>query len=151
MSDAIWSKSSSRLRDIFNHEVHHHNRSWFAFIWVAAAATIVISPQFFLGNASGHDIQFHLASWMEVVQQWHQGNVYPRWAEWANFGFGEPRFIFYPPASWLLGAVLGLILPWRMVPGAFIWVALVIAGAVSYTHLSLRAAARLRNRSSPIG
>jgi hypothetical protein len=129
MSDAIWSKSSSRLRDIFNHEVHHHNRSWFAFIWVAAAATIVISPQFFLGNASGHDIQFHLASWMEVVQQWHQGNVYPRWAEWANFGFGEPRFIFYPPASWLLGAVLGLILPWRMVPGAFIWVALVIAGA----------------------
>ena len=129
MSDAIWSKSSGRLRDIFNHEVHHHDRSWRALIWIAAAATIVISPQFFLGNASGHDIQFHLASWMEVVQQWHQGIFYPRWAEWANFGFGEPRFIFYPPASWLLGAVLGLILPWRMVPGAFIWVALVIAGA----------------------
>ncbi len=129
MSDAIWSNSSSRLRDIFDHEVHHHDRSWRALIWVAAAATLVISPQFFLGNASGHDIQFHLASWMEVVQQWHQGIFYPRWAEWANFGFGEPRFIFYPPASWLLGAVLGLILPWRMVPGAFIWVALVIAGA----------------------
>jgi hypothetical protein len=129
MSDAIWSNRPSRLRDIFDHEVHNHNRSWFAFIWVAAAATIVISPQFFLGNASGHDIQFHLASWMEVVQQWRQGILYPRWAEWANFGFGEPRFLFYPPLSWLLGAVLGLILPWRMVPGAFIWVALVIAGA----------------------
>jgi hypothetical protein len=129
MSDAIWSNRPSRLRDIFDHEVHNHNRSWFAFIWVAAAATIVISPQFFLGNASGHDIQFHLASWMEVVQQWRQGILYPRWAEWANFGFGEPRFLFYPPLSWLLGAVLGLILPWRMVPGAFIGVALVIAGA----------------------
>jgi hypothetical protein len=101
--------------------------------WTLAAivltALILISPTFFFGQISGNDFNFHIASWMEVVHQWHQGVIYPSWAAGAYDGFGEPRFIFYPPTSWLLGAGLGAVLPWNIVPDVFLFLILVLAGA----------------------
>lgn len=71
-------------------------------------------------------------SWMDALSQWHQGIVFPRWAASAHWGYGEPRFLFYPPISWMLGAAFGLVLPWKVVPGMYCWLALTLAGAAMY-------------------
>ena len=95
---------------------------------IALTTFAVIAPMFWLGIPSGHDFEFHVNSWMEVLQQWRQGIVYPRWAAAAHYGYGEARFVFYPPASWALGAALGAVLPWKLVPGAYSWLVLTFSG-----------------------
>src|SRR5207253_3288424 len=95
---------------------------------IVATAIAVVVPWLFLGIPSGHDFEFHVNSWMEVLGQWKQGITYPRWAALAHFGYGDARFIFYPPFSWLLGALLGAVLPWKLVPAALVFVAVALSG-----------------------
>ena len=99
---------------------------------IGGLCLVALAPFLWLGIPSGHDFEFHMYSWMEVLGQWKHGIVYPRWAALAHWGYGEARFLFYPPASWTLGAALGSILPWQVVPGAYCWVALTLAGAAMY-------------------
>ena len=102
---------------------------WGPLASIAAAAFAAEVPFFFLGTPSGHDVEFHLYSWLEVLSQWKHGIAYPRWAALAHFAYGEPRFIFYPPASWTLGALLSAIFPWVVVSDIYVWLVLVAAGA----------------------
>jgi len=97
-------------------------------VWIAAAAAAALLPFLWLGIPSGHDFEFHLNSWVEVLDHWRQGVLYPHWAGLAHYGYGEARFIFYPPLSWTLGAALGSFLPWPWVPAAYLWIALVLSG-----------------------
>src|ERR1700728_4881252 len=95
---------------------------------IAATAFAVEIPFFFFGTPSGHDVEFHLYSWLEVLAQWKHGICYPRWASLAHFAYGETRFVFYPPASWTLGAMLSAIFPWTVTASIYIWIVLVAAG-----------------------
>ncbi len=95
---------------------------------IMAAALAVVIPFFFLGIPSGHDFEFHMNSWMEAVNHWHQGIWWPSWAALAHYGYGEPRFVFYPPLSWMLGGLLGELLPWKIVPATYIWICLTSSG-----------------------
>ncbi len=105
---------------------------WTPLSAIAAAAFAVELPFFWLGTPSGHDVEFHLYTWLEVLAHWKQGVIYPNWASLAHFGYGEPRFVFYPPASWTLGAVIAEIFPWTMASRIFIWIVLVLAGAAMF-------------------
>jgi hypothetical protein len=105
-----------------------------ALIFLAAA--VAVAPQMLRGNSCGHDFDFHLVSWLDCLNSWRHGIPYPHWAASTNFGAGEPRFIFYPPLTWMLGAALGLVLPWTLVPIALTF--LLLAG----TGLATRALTR---------
>jgi hypothetical protein len=103
---------------------------------VLLAAAIAVAPQLVRGNSCGHDFDFHLVSWFDCFNSWRHGTLYPHWTPSANFGAGEPRFVFYPPLTWMLGAALSLVLPWQFVPIALTF--LLLAG----TGLATRALAR---------
>lgn len=108
---------------------------WLPLLVISATAFAAEIPFFFFGTPSGHDVEFHLYSWLEVLSQWKQGIVYPRWAAMAHFGYGEPRFVFYPPASWALGAALSALFPWTFAVDIYIWMVLVAAGVSMFALL----------------
>ena len=113
-----------------------HWRHWIGPVVVLLAAALAVAPQLALGNSCGHDFDFHLVSWFDALNGWRHGIVYPHWAASANYGAGEARFVFYSPLTWMLGAALGAVLPWTMVPIAMTF--LLLAG----TGLATRALAR---------
>ena len=99
-------------------------------VWagILGAATLVVAPWLLRGYTAGHDTAFHINWWLEVAKHFREGAFHPRWAELAYRGYGEPAFVFYPPLSLYLGAVLTLLLPFRMALGAYVWLVLVLAG-----------------------
>ncbi len=103
---------------------------------IPLVALFAVLPMLLRGPSCGHDFDFHLLSWLEAATQFAHGAV-PHWAFTPAYNAGEPRFLFYPPISWTLGGLLGLILPWPLVPAAFTWIALTCSG-LSFFSLARR-------------
>jgi hypothetical protein len=101
----------------------------------ALAALLAVLPLILYGYSCGHDFDFHLRSWMEASAQWHAGILKPSWAFHAAFNTGEPRLLFYPPFSWMTGALLTTILPWISVSTAFTWLVLFLSGITMHRLL----------------
>jgi hypothetical protein len=99
-------------------------------------AAVAVSPQCLRGISCGHDFDFHLVSWFDALSAWRLGIPYPHWTPSANFNAGEPRFVFYPPLTWMTGAALGFLLPWQFVPVALSFLIFAAMG------LAVRALAR---------
>lgn len=95
-------------------------------IFLATAAAGVL-PFVFWGTLIGHDTLFAASTWIEAAHQWRHGVLWPQWAAGAGFGAGEPRLLFYPPLSWILGGLLFLTLPSRSILGVFGFSALWLA------------------------
>ena len=107
-------------------------RTRLPYILIPLAAFIAILPLIVQGCSCGHDFDFHILNWLEAARQFTHGSLHPHWAYTPAFNSGEPRFVFYPPLSWTLGAILGLILPWTWTPIAYTWLALTAAGLSLY-------------------
>ena len=103
-------------------------RARLPYLLIPLAALIAIAPLLLNGCSCGHDFDFHLLNWFEAAHQFAHGNLHPHWAYTAAFNAGEPRFVFYPPLSWTIGAILGLLFPWPWTPILYTWLALTAAG-----------------------
>ena len=99
-----------------------------AYLLIPFTVLLVLHPLLIHGPSAGQDLAFHLQSWLDAAQQLRHGTLYPHWDITAAWNAGEPRFLFYPPLSWMLGAVLTLIFPITLCPTIFIAIALLTAG-----------------------
>ncbi len=95
---------------------------------ILLAAAVATAPILLHGSFCGDDFEFHAVSWFDVQQSWIHGVPYPHWMLSANYNAGEPRFMFYPPLTWMLGAALGFVLTWALVPVAIIFLFLAATG-----------------------
>ena len=94
-------------------------------ILVVALLPVLLQAIFGYG---GHGFGQHVPSWLELKTLWTFNEWRAGWAPGANFGLGDPRFTYYPPVSFVVGAGLAMVLPFRTVPAVFEWLVFALCG-----------------------
>ena len=95
---------------------------------ILTAALLAALPLLLAGPSCGHDLPFHLLNWIDAAHQWRTGTLRPWWCGPAAWNTGEARFLFYPPLSWVVGALLTLLLGAPQAPLAYTVLALTASG-----------------------
>lgn len=100
--------------------------------WLAAALLplVGILPTLSDGVIRAADAPLHMHRIFAMTTLLQHGILWPRWAPWFHLGYGYPVFNFYPPGTFYLGGLLGLL-------GIAAPVALALLGAFSWALGSL--------------
>ena len=64
---------------------------------IIALSLVAIAAMLERGYPLNHSTHFNLSWGFQYQTQFLTGQLYPRWLEFSNFGFGNPTFAFYPP------------------------------------------------------
>ncbi|MBZ0297703.1 MAG: hypothetical protein K8L99_34420 [Anaerolineae bacterium] len=78
--------------------------------WVAALLPLIgILPAFGSGVIRTADGPLHTQRIFAMTTLLQSGNLWPRWVPYFHLGYGYPVFNFYPPGTFYLGGMLGLL------------------------------------------
>jgi hypothetical protein len=113
------------------HRLARNRDTMWVVLGVMLAVLPMVLPVAWRTFSCGHDLPFHLGSWHDAQQQIRHGS-YPQWDYEAAHGAGEPRFVFYPPLSWLLGVALSFLVQGPAASNLFIAVAFVCCWTTMY-------------------
>jgi len=70
-----------------------------SFLLIGGVILVTIAPLLEQNYPINHSTQFNLSWAFQYQRQFFGGQLYPRWLEYSNFGFGNATFVFYPPLS----------------------------------------------------
>lgn len=76
-------------------------RHWQSWLILGAVILLAIAPMLERSYPITHSTHFNLSWAVQYQQQFFSGQLYPRWLEFSNFGFGNATFAFYPPLCML--------------------------------------------------
>lgn len=81
------------------------------FGWIAAAVLplVGILPTIGDGVIRAADGPLHVHRIFAMTTLLQHGQLWPRWIPWFHLGYGYPVFNFYPPGTFYLGGLLGIL------------------------------------------
>src|SRR5215813_7945274 len=126
-------KKPLRFADFRNRILKIERFDWFAPGVILALSVFLVLPIFLRGFPSGDDAAIHYRWAAEFVEELREGTLYPRWLSAANYGYGSPAMLFYPPLQFYVVACFSLITK-EILPALALscWLAMLLSGLTMY-------------------
>ncbi len=76
---------------------------------ITVAGLLFALPALVSSCLAGHDFFFHVMFSHHFIDQLLDGELYPRWMQYMNAGFGSPTFFFYAPLPYYITSLFSFI------------------------------------------